>query len=175
MIYKFCFLVLLPFFVSNLFAQEYNTIVKDEETGEPMLIGLTTRDAFNDSSFSLWWNSTYKLYDVDSVTADKIKNFLKDIDITIVMGTWCSDSQYEIPNFYKILDYLNFPTKKLILINVDRNKKGKGDEVDSLDIELVPTIIFYKDGKELGRIVESPEESLEKDILGILTKGDDKE
>lgn len=175
MIYKFCFLVLLPFFVSNLFAQEYNTIVKDEETGEPMLIGLTTRDAFNDSSFSLWWNSTYKLYDVDSVTADKIKNFLKDIDITIVMGTWCSDSQYEIPNFYKILDDLNFPTKKLILINVDRNKKGKGDEVDSLDIELVPTIIFYKDGKELGRIVESPEESLEKDILGILTKGDDKE
>jgi hypothetical protein len=173
MIYKFCFLLFLPFFVSILFAQEYNTIIKDEETGEPMLIGLTTRDAFQDSSFSLWWNSTYELYDVDSVTVDKIKNVLQDAGITIVMGTWCSDSQYEIPNFYKILDYLNYPSEKVTLINVDRNKKGKGDEVDSLDIKLVPTIIFYRSEKELGRIVESPEASLEKDIFGILTKGDD--
>jgi len=173
MICKYCFLLLLSIFISNLFAQEYNTIVKDEKTGEPMLIGPTTRDAFNDSSFSLWWNSTYNLYKVDSITANKIKDVLKDIDITIVMGTWCSDSQYEIPNFYKILDYLSYLTKKVILINVDRNKKGKDDEVDSLNIELVPTIIFYKDEKELGRIVESPDESLEKDMLGILTKGDE--
>jgi hypothetical protein len=33
---------------------------------------------------------------------------------------------------------------------------------------LVPTIIFYENGKELGRIVESPEKTLETDILKIL-------
>ncbi|MEJ2614863.1 MAG: hypothetical protein P8Z35_07895 [Ignavibacteriaceae bacterium] len=38
-----------------------------------------------------------------------------------------------------------------------------------MKIELVPTIIFYKDEKELGRIVETPNDSLEKDILKILT------
>lgn len=173
MIYKFCFLLLLPVFVTNLFAQEFNKIIKDEETGDPMLIGPTTRYAFRDSSFSLWWNSTYKFYAVDSVTADKIKDDFQEVDITIVMGTWCSDSQYEIPNFYKILDYLKYPSEKVRLINVDRNKKGKGNEVDSLDIELVPTIIFYIYGKELGRVVESPEESLEKDMLGILTKDEE--
>ena len=168
-IYRFVFLLLLIFITANLYAQEFNTLVTDEETGEPMLIGRTTRDAFNDSSFSLWWNSTYNLYKVDSVTAEDLKDVIKDIDITIVMGTWCSDSQYEIPNLYKIFDYLVYPTERITLINVDRDKNGEGNELDRLKIELVPTIIFYKDEKELGRIVETPNDSLEKDILKILT------
>ncbi len=169
MIYRYFFLSLFLFLTANLYAQEFNTIVTDEETGEPMLIGLTTRDAFKDSSFSLWWNSTYNHYKVDSVTADKLKDVLKDINITIVMGTWCSDSQYEIPNLYKIFDYLNYPAEKITLINVDRDKNGKDDELNGLKIELVPTIIFYKDEKELGRIVETPNDSLEKDMLKIIT------
>lgn len=154
---------------ANLYAQEFNKIVIDEETGESMLIGPTTRDAFKDSSFSIWWNSTYNIYRVDSVTADKLEDPLKGINIIIVMGTWCSDSQYEIPNLYRIFDYLGYPTDKITLINLDRDKNGKGDELDELNIELVPTIIFYKDEKELGRIVETPKDSLEKDMLKILT------
>jgi hypothetical protein len=54
------------------------------------------------------------------------------------------------------------------LIGVNREKQGLSDEAEELDIEFVPTIIFYKDGSEIGRIVETPAESLEKDLLKIL-------
>ena len=61
-----------------------------------------------------------------------------------------------------------FPFEKTTLINVDKNKKGKRDEIEGLAIELVPTIIFYKDEKEIGRIIETPKDTLEKDMLDIL-------
>jgi len=38
-----------------------------------------------------------------------------------------------------------------------------------LNITNIPTFIFYKNGKEMHRIVESPMESLEKDMLKIIT------
>ena len=51
---------------------------------------------------------------------------------------------------------------------MDEDKHAEGNETAGLKIEYVPTIIFYKDGNELGRIVESPEDTLEKDMIKIL-------
>jgi len=84
------------------------------------------------------------------------------------MGTWCSDSRREVPNFYKILDKLNYPDNKITLINVDRKKNGIEIDVSKLNIELVPTFIVYRNNTEIGRIIETPNESLERDLLKIL-------
>lgn len=152
---------------STLIGQK-NKIITDSSSGKPMLIGYCTRDAFKDTSFSWWFESIYDMYDVDSVNADKFADKLKDDDIMIVMGTWCSDSRREVPRLYKILDYLKYPADKIKLIMVDRDKNALGDEIKDLNIKLVPTIIFYNGNRELGRIAESPKESLEKDILKIV-------
>ena len=45
---------------------------------------------------------------------------------------------------------------------------GLLNETEGLNIEKVPTFIFYKNGIEIGRIIESPEKSIEKDFLKIL-------
>ena len=37
------------------------------------------------------------------------------------------------------------------------------------DIKRVPTLVVLRDGEEIGRIVEYPVESLEKDLLKILS------
>jgi hypothetical protein len=42
-------------------------------------------------------------------------------------------------------------------------------EYDKLDIQRVPTFIFYKNNIEAGRIIENPETSLEQDMVKILT------
>jgi thiol-disulfide isomerase/thioredoxin len=84
------------------------------------------------------------------------------------MGTWCSDSRREVPRMLKVLDIIGFPKENLSIINVDRNKKGIADEADDLNIELVPTFILYEDEKEIGRIIETPEETLEKDLVRIV-------
>jgi len=145
-----------------------DTTVIDPESQQPILLGYCTRQAFSDTSNSWWFNSVYDMYEVDSTSADSIHNKLNDINITIVMGTWCSDSRREVPKLFKILDDLKFPSNKVSILTVGRDMKGRSTETESLRIEKVPTIIIYKNNSEIGRIVEAPEVSLEKDMLKIL-------
>ncbi len=69
----------------NLFAQteadtlNVNKKIIDENSGKPMLIGYTTREAFTDTSFSWWYNSEYKNYDVD---VDALKPLFEDTTLT---------------------------------------------------------------------------------------------
>jgi thiol-disulfide isomerase/thioredoxin len=160
--------VLLLILVSISFAQEKNMLTVDEKSGKPMLLGLCDRTAFADTSFSWWFNSEFDNYSVDSVTLKGVSDKLKDVKITIVMGTWCSDSRREVPRFLKILDYIGYDQKNLRLICVDRLKTSPTGDVDKLEIKLVPTFIFYKDADEVGRIVETPKETLEKDFVKIV-------
>lgn len=156
-------------FVSlNLYGQQFNYSIIDTIKNKKMLIGYCTRDAFQDTAFKDWFDEHYNSYQPDYETLDKLEGKLDEISITIVMGTWCSDSREQIPAFFRILDELNYPSDKVKLICVDRKKKGLSNEADDLNIELVPTIIFYKGNSETGRIIETPQESLEKDLLKIV-------
>jgi len=44
-----------------------------------------------------------------------------------------------------------------------------GIDVASYKIELVPTFIFYDGDTELGRIIETPQTSIEGDLLKIIS------
>ncbi len=71
------YLILFIFIInltSIIFAQDYNTITMDEESEKPMLIGYCTREAFDDTSFSAWWNEEYEMYQVDVETAEQLKD-----------------------------------------------------------------------------------------------------
>ncbi len=86
------------------------------------------------------------------------------------MGTWCSDSKREVPRFYKIIKLINYDENKIELICVDRKKEVTNYDVSNYDIKYVPTFIFLKDEKEIGRIIESPKQKLEEDLLEIFLK-----
>ena len=165
---KSLFIVLFFSFITV--AQTTNQCVIDQKSGKPMLVGFCDRASLQDTSFAWWFNSEYENYELDKETLSKIKIDSEFQSITIVMGTWCSDSRREVPRFYKILDSLNFPSTKVKLIMVDRKKEAAGIDISSFNIELVPTMIFYNDGLEVGRIIETPKESLEKDIAAMLEK-----
>ena len=129
-----------------------------------MLLGKANRKGFQMDAFKDWFNTGYEDYKVDSESLEKLKPLLKDASITVFMGTWCEDSQRETPHFYKILDETNFDESKLTLITVSDEKTTPQGFEEGKNITNVPTFIFYKNDKELGRIVEYPIESLEKDI-----------
>ncbi len=163
------FIIILILLVSSkIFAQEFNHSTIDTVKNKKMLIGYCTREAFQDTAFKDWFDEHYNNYQPDFEILDQLEGKLNNTSITIVMGTWCSDSREQVPAFYRILDELNYPSEEVKLICVDRKKKGVSNEADDLNIELVPTIIFYRKGKEIGRIIETPQESLEKDLLNIL-------
>jgi thiol-disulfide isomerase/thioredoxin len=162
---KFIFVFfIIILFSSVAFSQDYKFIDDGDET---VLVGITSRTVYQDSNFADWFNMEYTNYKVDTKLIQKIGATLEGKLIKIVLGTWCSDSRREVPRFVKILDFIDFPFDKVLFINVDREKKGLDSETTGLNVEFVPTFIFYQDGTELGRIVESPIESLEKDLLNI--------
>ena len=162
-ILSFCLLVV----VTQTFAQDYKITV-DENNGEPLILGYCPASAMNDSVFFNTWTSEYNNYLPDYETLDKLEGKLDQINITIVFRSTCSDSREQLPRLFKILDELNYDLNSITLIGVNREKQGLSSEAEGLDIQFVPTIIFYKNGSEIGRIVETPAESLEKDLLKII-------
>jgi len=95
---------------------------------------------------------------------------VNNLQITIVMGSWCPDSQLEVPKMIMILEAIDYPMDMLEIIAVNRWKKVPEMNISSLNIKYVPTFIFYKEGVEVGRIVETPKQSLEFDMVNILNK-----
>lgn len=143
---------------------------KHKEITDGILVGKAKRTDLQQIPFNEWFIESYNDYTLTEKMEGAIEEKLKDYTITIFMGTWCEDSQNQVPKFYKILEEVDFPLRKVTLITMDREKTTPEQFEKGLNITNVPTFIFYKNGKEANRIVESPKESLEQDMLNIITK-----
>lgn len=132
------------------------------------LVGIAVKSDFQKPPFLEWFTENYATYDLDIQTVNTLKPLLKDVEIKAVMATWCGDSRREVPHFYKLLDAVDYNYKNLQMICVNRDKETPNNEQVGLDIQRVPTFIFYKNGVEINRFVEYPVETLEKDFLKIL-------
>ncbi|QCW98881.1 thioredoxin family protein [Aggregatimonas sangjinii] len=163
-------ILLIPFFVSA--QSDYQTVTL--ENGSSFLIGKIDVDVLKVEPHADWYRQNHSTYEVDQ---KELKSHQKDLDsfkILVFMGTWCGDSKREVPRFIKILETLDFPMENLKIVALDRRKehykKSPTGEEWGLSIIKVPTFIFYRNGKEWNRIVESPIESLEKDMAKIITE-----
>jgi len=133
------------------------------------LIGITTRADFDQQPYANWFKRYSDSYTIDQKVAKKLKKALKEVTIKAFMGTWCGDSKRETPKFYKVLEAADFDLKNLEMITVNRGKRTPDHLEKGFKIRRVPTFIFFKGGKEIGRYVEFARESLEKDMLKIVT------
>lgn len=150
-------------------SRNLNKIIFSERTSQDILFGYGNREVLKKEPFASWYINEYTNYNVDIKTLEKISNErLKNITVQVILGTWCPDSHREVPRFYKIMDHLKYPEKKITLIGVNRNKEAPVKKFQDLQIKRVPTFIFYKNQNEIGRIVEIPLKSLEKDMLNII-------
>jgi len=153
--------------LNSLLAQENDEY--DYFDPQTWLLGDFTYNSMLDEPHGNWFSKEFRDYELDEEAFIELeKSGLGDIDITVVMGTWCSDSRREVPRFMKIIETLGYDKDRIRFIGVDSYKEAPITGYDSLNIERVPTFIFYKNKFELGRIIEYPEASLEKDMLKIL-------
>ncbi len=168
---KWLFFLLSIFFVScSLFTGHKKlTSKKVIRDGREMLYGkITLEQLFFDYPD---WQKEYENYQVQQSILEKLKTLEPDVKVLIFLGTWCSDSEREVPHFFKILDQANLTSKLSVeLWAVDRKKNLPNNLSQKYQIEYVPTFIFFKNGQETGRIVESPESLyLEEDVFNILS------
>ncbi|WP_299259917.1 thioredoxin family protein [uncultured Aquimarina sp.] len=165
----FIFLIITVPTFSQTFNQEiFNT------KGTASLTGKINFEKLNTVPYNEWFSKNYESYVPKENIISDIKTNMQAYTIKIFMGTWCGDSKREVPKFYKILSETNFPLNRLTTIAVEGDrehyKQSVGGEQEGLNIHRVPTFIFYKNGKEVNRIVESPKTTIEEDIKDILSR-----
>ncbi|MGB0788633.1 MAG: thioredoxin [Marinirhabdus sp.] len=148
---------------------QVNTIVPYEDEDTVILLGRATRAGFEQPPFNDWFDENYNGSSVDPSKIAALRPLFNNVKIKIFMGTWCEDSRREIPRLYKILDTIGFDRNNFETIAISPDKTTPEGYEKGVDIEYVPTIIFYKNEKEIGRYVEYARKTLEDDMVSILS------
>jgi len=150
-------------------ANNPHTAERVPDDGTVMLVGTASIDSLQTEPFASWYEANRHEYQPNPETISTLKPLLKEVHITLLLGTWCKDSQREVPRFVKILEEAGYSPGTVEVIAVNREKTTPGQFESGLELLQVPTFIFYRNGEELGRIVEFPIEDLESDVLKILS------
>jgi thiol-disulfide isomerase/thioredoxin len=136
---------------------------------EKMLVGRVTKEQLF-REFPAFRENAAR-YKPEQTAVEKLREVTRKTEVLLFLGTWCSDSISEAPKTIKIFETVNSPNFSLQLYGVDRAKEDGLGFAGKFNVKRVPTVIFLQDDKELGRIVEYPNETMEDDTLAILTPG----
>lgn len=129
-------------------------------------IGKITRKELEHFS---WLSEQHSQYEPDAAVVKELKEKTRNVDVEIFMATWCHDSQREVPRVLKIIDVLGLDATELSIVTLDQNKQTPDGLAKAAKITNTPTFIFSRAGEEIGRIVETPRETLEEDMLKIIS------
>lgn len=166
---RFIFLLVMLAVPLITFPQEINQKIIDPRLEREILYGICDRSGLEEGEFGLAFQEYYRSYKPEKEVVAQLRKLRREVEILIVLGTWCSDTRKQVPRFFKILDQMKFGNENLKMICVDRDKEAGVEDFVKLDIQRVPTFIVYVKGREAGRIIEKPYNTLERDLLMFLS------
>lgn len=109
----------------------------------------------------------YHDFELSQSQLAQIHNWPENLQVFIYFGTWCHDSQREVPRMLKVLAQNPTISAHLIALNL---KKADPDGLSvSSNVLFTPTFVILVDDKEIGRITERPKTTLIGDINAMLT------
>lgn len=108
----------------------------------------------------------YQNYQLTQQQVKQMKNLPSDMSLDIYFGTWCHDSQREVPRLLKALSVNPNITAKLIALDI-RKQEPQG-RAKASGVKYTPTIIVKLNGEEVGRIIERPKVDLVTDMLNFI-------
>lgn len=162
--------LILVFFIMETQAQTLNQIVTDPDIEREILLGQVDETGLANPIFVEDWQDAYDIYAPDKVTVKKLKKIFrknKDISVMVFFASWCGDSKAHVPDFVKLSHKSKL--QNVCYYALSRKKTMPGLDESKYNIERVPTFIVFNKDEEIGRIIETPEVSLAKDLLKILT------
>lgn len=92
------------------------------------------------------------------------------LHLKVFFGTWCHDSEREVPRLLGLLEGANIATSNVVLIAVDHNKQDPQHEVTRFAIKRTPTIVLLQADQEVGRITERPIVSIAQDLIEMMAR-----
>lgn len=101
-------------------------------------------------------------YSISEQEQSLVKAWPAELQIDVYFGAWCHDSQREVPRLLKALN--GNPNIAINLIALDIKKQEPQGRAAQLGVKYTPTFVVSLAGREIGRIVERPNNSLVGDI-----------
>jgi thiol-disulfide isomerase/thioredoxin len=149
-------LILLFLFASNFVQSQttYQVIIDSTRLNERVYKGLIDKDVLKKDSSFTWFKTNYQLYTPDTSLMNKFLANGKSFHFLVFGGTWCEDTQFILPRFFKLLETSGIPDTQYTFFGVDRKKETTGNIATAFSIKNVPTIIVLQNGKEVGRVIE---------------------
>lgn len=130
------------------------------------LVGAATLDEI--LSHSPVYRRGIELYEPEDDALARLRSIESPVDIEVFFGTWCSHCKILVPKFIKVMRMVDNQNLKISWMGVPKSF-GSYPPAQSNGVRGIPTFIFYRDGKELGRIPGDPgEDTIEKAMADIL-------
>lgn len=149
--YLFCVLLITACTSIKKSSENY-IVVPDAET--KVINGIFSRNLLESDSSFKWFKSNMQWARPDAATIKLFQEKKQLFSLIVFAGTWCPDTQNILPKFYKLIDASGFPTEKILLVGVSRNKTDTVGLYKKYTITNVPTFIVLHKGKEVGRVIE---------------------
>ena len=88
--------------------------------------------------------------------------------LIILFGTWCHDSEREVPRLLKTLALAHVKLASLQLLGVTPNKQLPQGAHRAYALRYTPTFILLDTEREIGRVIERPVLSVAEDLAAML-------
>lgn len=135
-----------------------------QSPNERILMGSITTDSLKRDT-SLHWLHNASAYEAKQGALDQLKQHNSKLFIQVFCGSWCEDTQRELPKF---LDVAEASGLKYSLYFLDRNKQSIAGEEKKYNILFVPTFIVFYEHKEIGRVIEMAPKGIEHHLAEML-------
>lgn len=133
----------------------------------PVLVGPATREQI-EGAVPEWVQAEVESHP-DAKAVEVLAAVEPGAEVTIFLGTWCGDSRREVSRFWRSVDDAGGAARfKVTYVAVDRQKKEPAGSVTENGIRFLPTFIVRREGREVGRIVETAPHGIEGDLAALL-------
>ncbi len=163
------FALTMLFLSSSSFAQDFVREL-DPKTEKVLLRGKLTFDDILNETTCKWLPDGSAAYQPAQASVDDLNKIAADYRYIVFLGTWCSDTKDLLPKFYKVLIEAGIDLHSVELFGVNRNKQALNIEHTLYSIDRVPTIIVMHQYREIGRIIESVNSSIEEELSEMISK-----
>lgn len=93
---------------------------------------------------------------------------LHNRELVVVFGTWCHDSQREVPRLLNLIERVRLSHPEVSFTTrfhaVAPTEQRDPAITEKYQFKYVPTIMLFDNGREMGRIVERTKHSLAVDL-----------
>lgn len=114
------------------------------------------------------WHEAREASEPNAEAAKKLAKVATGATVEVYFGTWCGDSRRELPRLWKAMTLAGATVPFTLRTVAMPRDKSHRRYPEGVTVTQLPTFIVKRNGKEVGRVVETSPGGIESDLLALL-------